>query len=1303
MTEALSSYHRLSQLLWRLIVATVVSLAVYVSVGRLLVGMVEANQRWLLDVLNARVPFVIEQGALSAEWHGFGPELVFRDVQLRFPDGEPLSVGGGRVAIDVWGSLLQRSLRIGHLRLSHLLLSGEITADGEFRLMGLGGSGGDATARLRALLLDSRHVTLEQNTLQLHAPDARQDLLRLDLALHREGSHRQLRAMLEAEDGSRIRILAEGIGDPLAMAEYSGVVYVNAELVDLASLDRWRPLWDRRLPLGASGEARLEGWLDWNAGLEGLQLRLSGEDLVLRGEVGGWTLPVDYLSLESSLQQQGQRLSVFVSDVQLDYAGGQLTVPRLQMDVWGDSLRLRGRGLPLAETAELVSTARVLPAALTDVLRELEPRGELRELQFTMDDMTAEARAWDLSLAFTDVALASWHGAPGVTGASGYLQLTPSSGRVMLDSENITLEFPTVYRQPLAYRELFGDLDISWAEAGVRLHSGLLTAVGEEGVAQALLGLWIPRGPTRNGIEMDLLVGLRDSDARYRSRYLPYILDENLLQWLDSSVQQAALDAGGFLWRGSLRPDVPAGRTVQLFFALRDAELAYHPRWPALSVPKGTVLIDDTRVSVWADAARLYDATVSGLSAETWRSPAGEMRLAIAAGVTGSAADGLRVINRSPLDESLQGALQQWSAEGGLMLDLTLDLPLGEAQSPAQVALDVALADASLAIHPGGLQVDGVNGALRYSSAGGFTTEGMTARLWGRPLAVSLSPPAPQVGGVTLTVAGDVAVASLRDWLGDAVVPALATGEAPVTATLHIEPGAAPQLQLRSNLQGVTLALPETWGKAADESLAFTVDSSLGKGPLTLDLRAGNRVAARLALADGQLSAASLALQDQPLPLVPGQVRVSGHAALLDVDAWQRVLEPLLRGRPAAVNPATGPQLVVEELLVDTLLLRGQDWQDVLINLQQTAQGWRGVVETPWLHAAGRADSSLSKLVLNIDALDLAGLSTGGGESPDPGVVSDWPDIDVAIGQVLRGGRALGQLSFVLRPDDRTLDVQQLQGELAGLQIASDPEAGLTWSDEGTRLRMDLVAADLADTLAALGYEAILETEQGRFEVDMQWPGAPQQFALANASGRLALALDDGRFLNASAGASGALRVVSILNLADIVQRLSLTQLFESGIPFDSMDGELQLQDGMIRVPQLAVSGAGSGFRFSGSSEIASRSLDGELVATLPVASNLPWVAALTAGLPVAAGVFVVSKLFEKQVSQLSSAVYGISGTWQDPEVRLERIFDSNDGAASVEAAPEPGEAAQDSSSPSAAASSGAPSPSPPAEASSRK
>ncbi|MEQ8515542.1 MAG: hypothetical protein RIC38_08060, partial [Chromatocurvus sp.] len=47
------------------------------------------------------------------------------------------------------------------------------------------------------------------------------------------------------------------------------------------------------------------------------------------------------------------------------------------------------------------------------------------------------------------------------------------------------------------------------------------------------------------------------------------------------------------------------------------------------------------------------------------------------------------------------------------------------------------------------------------------------------------------------------------------------------------------------------------------------------------------------------------------------------------------------------------------------------------------------------------------------------------------------------------------------------------------------------------------------------------------------------------------------------------------------------------------------------------------------------------------------------AQLPVAAGVFVVSKVFEKQVERMSSGVYSVSGPVGSPQLRLKRIFDN--------------------------------------------
>ena len=108
----------------------------------------------------------------------------------------------------------------------------------------------------------------------------------------------------------------------------------------------------------------------------------------------------------------------------------------------------------------------------------------------------------------------------------------------------------------------------------------------------------------------------------------------------------------------------------------------------------------------------------------------------------------------------------------------------------------------------------------------------------------------------------------------------------------------------------------------------------------------------------------------------------------------------------------------------------------------------------------------------------------------------------------------------------------------------------------------------------------------------------------------------------------------------------------------------------------MDVEGSASSFQFSGVSTVASRALDGELVVTLPVANNLPWVAALTAGLPVAAGVFLLSKVFENQFNRLTSLVYTASGTWDDPEVTFDRVFDDTAapgaGAAPAAATPAP-------------------------------
>ncbi|MBT7376481.1 MAG: hypothetical protein HN817_11185, partial [Porticoccaceae bacterium] len=89
----------------------------------------------------------------------------------------------------------------------------------------------------------------------------------------------------------------------------------------------------------------------------------------------------------------------------------------------------------------------------------------------------------------------------------------------------------------------------------------------------------------------------------------------------------------------------------------------------------------------------------------------------------------------------------------------------------------------------------------------------------------------------------------------------------------------------------------------------------------------------------------------------------------------------------------------------------------------------------------------------------------------------------------------------------------------------------------------------------------------------------------------------------------------------------------------------------------------------AGNFDLINETVDTRLLATLPVATNLPWVVALVGGLPAAAGVYLTSKLVEKQVDRLSSISYEVTGPWDDIKISVDRIFAAELKATAAETA----------------------------------
>jgi len=638
------------------------------------------------------------------------------------------------------------------------------------------------------------------------------------------------------------------------------------------------------------------------------------------------------------------------------------------------------------------------------------------------------------------------------------------------------------------------------------------------------------------------------------------------------------------------------------------------------------------------------------------------------------------VVNNSPLTEIVGSAFTDWKVEGLLQTGLQLQMALSGATQQAEVSVNTSWQEVDLLVEPGNISLSGINGQLSYSSDRGFDSRELTGKLWQQPVAVQLgqsNPPTVSASGDVVAGSYDPAssvlevdfstrvdMADIRQWLGLDML-AFAEGETDAKIAIRIAPGHGPVLGLGSDLLGVGLDLPQPWGKSPLQSSLLQVTFPLaGEAPL-LDIELQSDLHIQLQLSEGRFTAGALVFYGPPGAIDPGVFRIGGHTPVVDADQWldfiSRYIEDDLL---ASIETEGGVSVQIEDLGTDTLNLMGQDFSDVVFSLELDAGLLATSAETDWLAGSLRLGAAGEKTTLNIEYLDLDKLDQLNLAGADGGEPLDLPDMDVNLSGLHRGIESLGGLSFTLTTEGETLSVENILGSFAGLDIKADHSATLRWFQgrEQNRTTLQAVAGvqDLGRTMEQLGYQKVLETESGQFNVNLEWPGGPHSFSLEDSEGSVTIALGQGHFLSVPSGASGALRVVSILNLADIIGRLSLSQMFESCIPFHTVDGEVFLSDGIIEVANMEVEGSSSGFQFSGIADVESESLEGNLVVTLPVANNLPWIVALTAGLPVAAGVFVVSKVFQKQMNRFSSGVYQVSGTWDDPQVNFVRIFDDS-------------------------------------------
>ena len=188
----------------------------------------------------------------------------------------------------------------------------------------------------------------------------------------------------------------------------------------------------------------------------------------------------------------------------------------------------------------------------------------------------------------------------------------------------------------------------------------------------------------------------------------------------------------------------------------------------------------------------------------------------------------------------------------------------------------------------------------------------------------------------------------------------------------------------------------------------------------------------------------------------------------------------------------------------------------------------------------------------------------------------------------------------------------------------------------------------------------VLDSQSGRLNTNLTWQAEPWAISKDNLNGEFKISLVEGNFYHTPGGAGTALKLVGLFNFANWLKRLQLdfSDVLGQNLAYNRLDGTLSFDQSILSLKEpLKIKMPSGKMTMSGDFNLDLETVDAKLVATLPVATNLPWLVGLTGGLPAALGVYATSKLVEKQVDRLSSISYVVSGPWDDVEVAVDKIF----------------------------------------------
>ena len=1157
----------------------------------------------------------------------------------------------------------------------------------------------------------------------------------------------QLEASPPAAWGDRLRLSGQFSrpllsSHPGRFVEWRGRAELALPRVDLAVL---APYMEAAKGL-RSGRGALQLALDVQAGaVTAATADLSLEDLDASLGAQGQALQLRQLAGRVALSRlDGDGVQYAVKGLQGQTRDGlRWPASDLTLELWGQDAASGARGslsvgqLDLAWVAQLAGRMPV-DATVLAALTGLQPKGQVHAATLQWQGPWDAPKDYRLKAQLHQLGLAPYAatGFPGlgVEGLDAEIDATQAGGTAKWAIKKGALAVPGWLDEPrVALDTADASLRWSWVDGRLRLEMPRLQFTNADAAGELALVWSAPRtaptgevkagkGAASAGLGELTLDGklTRLLPARL-PRYLPTAMDRDTRNYLRDAFSGGELGPVSFKVKGDLDQfPFSNGRAgvFQVATTLSNMNYAYArapqqkgaPTWPTLTQLYGDLALDrDTLTLTNARANWVHPASPSAVVPIT-RGTAGISKLYDKATVTlnlegrSTLADALAVVNRSAVGALMGNALARSSVSGSAAYKVNLQIPLDDPDKTA-IQGNLSLAGNDFQYSPDSPRMARVRGTLGFTD-NSINLGGLQASALGGDMrldgTLQFSDAAWEGGKNRVRVQGTLTSQGLReskDLAPWAAAIALLEGQTAYSADLGWRAG-APQIQISSDLQGMALALPAPLGKTAASALPLRADWTSGEAgpkvpPRTDSIRVSLGRVAQVLLqrdtsgAEARLLRGAVALGDgaDAPPTLPTQgLQVQVDTAVLDVDQWTRVVNPLASAADAKAGGESPYLPTAFKLQAKQLLWSGRQWDRLTASGRREGAVWRldvdaaqlaGKLEFGPANANASSVQSGSRLIARLSRLSLEASTANDVQKILDAPAASLPALDVVVDALEMYGKKLGRLQATAvnvgggtgRAEWR---LQQLQltvpeatfsasGVWGAVSSASAPAANsgtqaqaparkLGTNGRRTELNFKLDIADSGALLARFGMANVLRAGGGKIEGTVGWAAPPLNLDYPSLSGRFNLDIGKGQFLRADPGAA---RLLGVLSLQSLPRRLLLDfrDVFSDGFEFNYVRGDVGMEQGIARSDNLQMKGALATVVMDGSTDIA-RETQKIKVLVIP---ELDTGAAtlLTALANPIAGLYtlVASTLLRQPIQDASTQELLVEGTWQAPKV----------------------------------------------------